>query len=31
VVVDDLPHRFSRGAVEIDIFEAMFGDIVDDL
>lgn len=31
VVVDDLPQRLSLGAAEIDIFEAMFGDILDDL
>lgn len=31
VVVDDLPRRLSLGAAEIDIFEAMFGDILDDL
>lgn len=31
VVVDDLPHRLPLGAAEIDIFEAMFGDILDDL
>lgn len=31
VIVDDLPHRLALGAAEIDIFEAMFGDILDDL
>ncbi|MEI4508765.1 MULTISPECIES: hypothetical protein [unclassified Sphingopyxis] len=31
VVVDDLPQRLSLGAAEMDIFEAMFGDILDDL
>jgi hypothetical protein len=31
VVVDDLPRRLVLGAAEIDIFEAMFGDILDDL
>ncbi len=31
VVIDDLPPRLALGAAEIDIFEAMFGDILDDL